>query len=185
MKITTDFLLSVNNSDFSLLYETYFKKLCAYGITIGFCEQLCKDAIHDVFYTLCHSNKKMDHVENIEPYLFHCLKNRLFDIYKERKRISCISCDNLIVEAEEDSIGKMIEEENEMFIKMEVQRLLSKLKPNQRKVIYCRFQHNLKFDDIARIMDMSPCAVKKLLYRSLKSMRQQVELSSAVNSFYM
>ena len=184
MKITTD-LLSVNNSDFSLLYETYFKKLCAYGITIGFCEQLCKDAIHDVFCTLWHSNKKMDHVENIEPYLFHCLKNRLFDIYKERKRISCISCDNLIVEAEEDSIGKMIEEENEMFIKMEVQRLLSKLKPNQRKVIYCRFQHNLKFDDIARIMDMSPCAVKKLLYRSLKSMRQQVELSSAVNSFYM
>ena len=55
MQITTD-LLSVNNSDFSLLYKTHFENLCTYGIAIGFCEQLCKDAIHDVFCTLCHSN---------------------------------------------------------------------------------------------------------------------------------
>ena len=168
-------LINGNNSVFSLLYETHFKNLCAYGISIGFCEQLCKDAIHDVFCTICYSNKNLDHVENIESYLLKSLKNRLFDIYKERKKMNCISYDNMIVDQDMDSMGKMIHEENQLLIKEEVDRLLMKLNPKQRKIIICRFQLNLKFDEIAVIMDMTTDAVKKQLYRSLKSMEVERE----------
>ena len=133
-----------NDTSFSLIYDVYHKRMIAYGIAIGFCEHLCKDAVQDVFYTICHSRKKLGHVENVESYLLHCLKNRLFDIYKIRKNTECLCSENSIIDQDTDSIGKIINEENQLLIKGEIERLFKKLKPEQKKVIYCRFYHNLK-----------------------------------------
>lgn len=173
-----------DDSAFSLVYETYRKKMCTYGIAIGFCEYLCNDAIQDIFCTLCLNRGKLEHVENVESYLLHCLKNRLFDIYKEQKKLNCTSYDNLIIDQDVDSIGKIINEENQLLINEEVQRLLKKLKPKQRKVVYCRFHHNLKFNEIGVLMDMSPDAVKKLLYRALKIMKQEGNASSTAYNYF-
>lgn len=145
----------------------------AYGISIGFCEHLCKDAIHDVFCTIYQSNNDVGHIESIEFYLLKSMKNRLFDIYKEQKKISCTCYDNSIKDQDADSIGRIINEENQVLKKEIVERLLQKLKSKQRKIIYCRFQYNLKFDEIGVIMDMSADAVKKVLYRSLKQLKQE------------
>ena len=149
----------------------------AYGISIGFCEHLCKDAIHDVFYTIYQSNNDVGHIESIEFYLLKSMKNRLFDIYKEQKKISCTCYDNSIMDQDADSIGRIINEENQVLIKETVESLLQKLKPKQRKIVYCRFHHNLKFDDIGVVMGMSADAVKRVLYRSLKQLKQEQEFT--------
>ena len=163
---------------FTTIYSTYYKKMYTYGIAIGFCEHLCKDAVQDVFCTIFNSKKSLDYVDNVESYLLHCMKNRLFDIYKERKKINCICHDNVIIDQEEDSMGKIINEENQEIIKKQIDRLLKKLESKQRKIVYCRFHHNLKFNEIGGLMDMSPDAVKKLLYRTLKTMRRESEAYS-------
>lgn len=168
-----------DDSAFSLVYETYSKKMSDYGIAIGFCKELCKDAIQDVFCTICLSRKKLGHIENVEMYLLRCLKNRLFDIYKEEKRIRCINCDDvIIIDHDENVLNKITKKENLLLIKEETERLLKKLPPNHRKIILCRFNHNLKYSEIAAIMNMTPDAVKKQLYRSLKLMEQEVKSNS-------
>ena len=161
------------NSAFSSIYNAYYSKMYAYGIAIGFCEYLCNDAIQDVFCTLYANKEKLEQVDNVEAYLLHCLKNRLFDIYKAQKRMDCTGYDNLIIDQEADWIGIIINEENELLRNEEIARLLKKLNPKQRKIIYSRFHHNLKFNEIAVLMDMSSDAVKKLLYRTLKSMKRE------------
>lgn len=177
MKQTWQEFIGGNDTAFSLVYNTYHKNMIAYGIAIGFCEHLCKDAVQDIFCTICHSREKLVHVENVEAYLLHCVKNRLFDIYKDRKRMNSVSYDNPIIDQDADSMGKIINEENQVLIKEEVERLLKKLKPKQRKIVYCRFHHNLKFDEIAVVVDMSADAVKKVLYRSLKLLGQEQEVT--------
>ena len=112
------------------------------------------------------------------------MKNIIFDIYKEKKKINCINCENLSIDLEDDLIDTIINEENQLMMNNEVDRLLKKLKPNQRKVVYCRFHHNLKFNEIGVLMDMSPDAAKKLLYRTLKVMRQEGEASPRACNFF-
>lgn len=166
------------NIALSSIYTAYYKKLYAYGVTIGFCEHVCKDAIQDVFCTICNSKKNLECIDSIEPYLLRCMKNNLFDIYKNQKKLNCINYNNNIIDTDLDSINKIISVENQISIKQEVERLLNDLKPRQRKIIYCRFYHNLKFDEIAVLMDMSADAVKKMLYRSLKQLEQETTVTS-------
>ncbi len=177
-------LVCDKNTGFSSIYETYRKRMYAYGIAIGFCEYLCNDAIQDVFCTLYANKEKLEQVDNVEAYLLHCLKNRLFDIYKDQKRMDCTGYDNLIIDQEADSIGIIINEENELLRNEEIARLLKKLNPKQRKIIYSRFHHNLKFNEIGVLMDMTPDAVKKLLYRTLKTMRQESWASTIGSSCF-
>ena len=172
-----------DNDALALIYERYFRKMCSYGIVIGFCEHLCKDAVQDVFCSIYDSRKKLGHVEDVEAYLLKCLKHRLFDIYKERKKINCVNCENLWIDLEDDLIDTIINEENQLMINNEVERLLKKLKPRQREVVYCRFHHNLKFNEIGVLMDMSPDAAKKLLYRTLKVMRREDDASSTAYNY--
>lgn len=169
--------INSDNSIFSSIYKAYRSKMFAYGISIGFCEYLCHDAVHDVFSTLFISKKTLDHIENLETYLMKCMKNRLFDIYKNERRKHSIDYDENTNSYEEGLIDKLIAEENRQMMEKEVDRLLRKLPSKHRKIIVCRFNNNLKYDEIATIMNMTSDAVKKQLYRSLKLMEQEVKPS--------
>ncbi len=179
MENQNEFTDEIKKSTFTSIYNSHYKKMYAYGIAIGFCEDVCKDAIQDVFCTIYHSNNKLKSVENIESYLLHCMKNRLFDIYNDEKKKHCICCEDNTKKIEENLFDEIIAKENNQLMKKEVDRLLKKLSPDHRKIILCRYNHNLNFDEIAVIMGMTPDAVKKQLYRSLKLMQKDCKLNSA------
>lgn len=166
------------NTMFTLVYETYNKKMYAYGIAIGFCQYMCNDAVHDVFITLFNSKKILEEIENLETYLMQCMKNRLFDIYKDQKRRCCIDYDDNTNSCEDYFLDKIIAEENRQLMEKEVDRLLKKIPSRHRKIILCRFNYDLKYNEIAIIMNMTPDAVKKQLYRSLKLMEHNAESDS-------
>ena len=42
----------MDDLSFSIVYDTYVEVLYAYGIHLGFRDELCKDAIQDVFYNI-------------------------------------------------------------------------------------------------------------------------------------
>lgn len=163
----------IDKLNLNLIYNKYYKKMYAYGIAIGFCEHDCKDAVQDVFCTICHSEKKIKNVENIEVYLLQCMKNKLYDIYNDDKKRRCICYDNSINNFEQNLSDEIIAKENKLLMRNEIDRLLKKLSPKHRKIVVCRYDLNLNFNEIAAIMNMTPGAVKKQLYRSLKLMRQK------------
>lgn len=167
-------LSSSNNTAFSLLYNTYHKKMYAYGIAMGFCQHICNDAVHDVFSSLYFSKKTLDHIENLEIYLMRSMKNRLFDIYKEERRKHSVDYECCLNNNEEGIVDKLIAEENNRLMKEEVSRLLKKLPPKHRQIILFRFNHNLKYNEIATIMGMTSDAVKKQMYRILKLLEQEI-----------
>lgn len=171
-----------NNSTFSSIYSAYYRKMYAYGISIGFCQHICNDAIQDVFSSLLMSKKTIDNIENLETYLIRCMKNRLFDIYKNEKRKQTIDYEDITEDNEEIFIDKLIAEENRLMMEKEVKRLLKMLPSKHRKIIICRFNYNLKHDEIASIMNMTSDAVKKQLYRSLKLMGE--EIKSTTTKYY-
>lgn len=163
--------LSGDDSAFSILYEKFSPELYNYALKLGFNEEVSKDAIHDVFYTIFILRKKLAHVENAEFYLLHSLKNRLFDLYRKEKVMNILNHDDALLDSGELVIEKIINIEKEKYIKDTVYVLLQKLTPKQRKVIHYKYVLNLKNNEIAAMMDITPDAVKKILQRALHTMR--------------
>lgn len=161
---------------FSELYHAYFNELFAYALKIGFDEETCKDAIQDIFFKIYVSKSKLRHIQNIEFYLLHCLKNRLFDIYNKESKISEINYNDIITENDSNIIERIIKEERELQIENEIIQLLKILPPKQRKIIKYHYQLNLSHTEIGELLDLSPEAVKKSIYRSLKKMKEKSSL---------
>lgn len=165
--------LSGDDSAFSLLYEKFFPELYNYALKIGFNEEVCKDAIHDVFYTIFTSRKRLKHVENAEFYLLHSLKNRLFDLYRKEKATDSLNNNDIVIDSSEIIIEQIIKKEAEMQMKNIVSQLLQKLTQKQKKIIHYKYVLNLKYNEIAIIMEITPDAVKKIMQRALKTMRDE------------
>lgn len=177
--------LQGNEDAFSELYCSYFNELYAYGLKIGFDEEICKDAIQDVFYKIYISHQQLTHIENIEYYLLHCLKNRLFDIHNLETKISYINYNDTILESESNVIERIIEKETELQKENKIKQSLKALPPKQRKIIYYHYQLNLSFNEIATLLEMNPEAVKKSTYRALQKMRENQQLKNPFFTFLL
>jgi len=70
------FLEKGDEPSFSFIYNTHADDLYAYGISLGFQKETCKDAIQDTFYKLYISKDNLKHVENVTAYIFKHFKYR-------------------------------------------------------------------------------------------------------------
>lgn len=159
---------------FTKIYHAYFNELFAYALKIGFDEETSKDAIQDVFFTVYTSKKKLCHIEHIEYYLLHCLKNRLFDIYNKDQKIKHINLIEMAIEQDGSFVEQMIKDESDKEMQHSLSLLLNTLSPKQRKIINYHYYLHLSFAEISEIVNISPEAVKKSIYRSINILKKTI-----------
>lgn len=168
------------NKNITQLYNEYNDDLFSYGKHLGFEDDIIMDAIHDVFYKLCSSNKSFENIENPKYYLFRALKNRLTDIYWSSKELQiesepinenkefddCPFHMNVTVEDE------IIEEEYLNEIGQKIETMLSCLTNRQREAVYFRYIHEYDYQEIADIMQISVEACRNLISKSLDRLKK-------------
>jgi len=161
------------DADAGLLYNNYVRNLFNYGISLGFPDDTCMDAIHDVFCKLYHLNKEeISKIENVKHYLFRSLKNRLLDIYKKKKNIDTTAdVSSLSFEIEVSVQDSMIEEEDRLLMKKKVESLMGSLTDRQKEAIYLRYIQEMDYDEIASLLQMTPKSARMLVYRAMDKMR--------------
>lgn len=172
--------LEGDDSAFADLYRHFFNELFAYGLKIGFNEEVCKDAIQDIFCKLFTNRRQLAHVQNIEFYLLQSLKNRLFDIHEADVKHSVLNYDEIILENENNAIDAIIDRETQLEMEYEVNKSLRILSPKQRKIVFWHYKLNLSTSEIATILDTHPDTVRKIIYRALKKMKEHT-LSKAIS----
>jgi RNA polymerase sigma factor (sigma-70 family) len=159
------------------LYEKYVNDLFNYGVGMGFSEQICMDAIHDVFCNL-YANKNYDNILNIKYYLFRSLKNRLIDIHRSTSRLSTLDVENLPFAVEVSILDTIIADDEQAILKANVEKLMRLLTDRQREAIYLRYMQELNYDEIGALLDMTPESVRKLVHRGIEKMRGKAKNSS-------
>ena len=65
---------------------------------------------------------------------------------------------------------------------IDIQNLTSKLDDIYKEVIDLRYNHDLKFDDIAVVLDIPVGTVKSRLNRAHKLLREQLMTQNSINS---
>lgn len=171
-----NFLSENNDHSFACIYNECVNGLYTYGIGLGFSSDECMDAVQDLFYKLYVTKNELRHVANIRSYLFRSLRNRLFDAQKRQSRQQTLETEDLSLFPVEVSVSERIEDEEERaLLKQKVEKLLSLLTDRQREAVYLRYMQNLEYEDIAAILEMRPESVRKLVYRALEAIRENVQ----------
>ena len=162
-----------DNPAFDLIYNTYIDVLLSYGTGLGFNKEILKDAIQDVFYKLYLNRASIKQIKNIKYYLFRSLKNRLLDICKTNVPTSDIAdheYDFVIqMTIDEELIGK----EDQAIVQRKVKELLDTLTSRQREAIFLRFIQEMEYEEIGELLNMTPQAARKLIFRAMERMRRQ------------
>lgn len=163
--------------DLASLYNLYVSDLFTYGCYLGFEREVVKDAIHDVFVKLTADEDLLRHISHIKFYLFKSLKNRLLDICKHQKVNIPLEDIDVAVELPfnihinvEDLI---IEREEQIQIKTEIEQMLSALTDRQREIIYLRYVQEYDYKQIAELLQISVHGCRKLVSKAILSLREK------------
>lgn len=170
-----------NGEAIEALVERYSPGLIRYLIRLSGDRALAEDMLQDTWLRV------MEHLDSFRPgnsfraWLYAIARNRAFDILRQRSRhlqngqgVTADRGESLFEEVADPgpSILEQIAEED---LTRYVLRVMQTLPLNLREVLALRFEQELEIVAIARVLGLSPSAVKDRLYRGLDLLRLQTE----------
>lgn len=159
---------------FSIIYNKYVEDLYAYGISLGFQKENCKDAIQDVFIKIYLNKNNISDVENKSGYLFRSYKNRLIDLEKKNNNKDNIDSVEDKFTIEVTILDNLIDTEIANIVKEKIKKLLESITSNQREVVYLKYVVGLQHSEIAEILGIHEESARKLLYRAMEKLRNKI-----------
>lgn len=185
-EINSDYLLwkRIKAGETLAFHELYMKfadNLFSFGMIYSRDREYVKDCIHDLFFDLYKYRKNLSDNDHIRNYLFKSLKRKIQSSLDPRLKLvysESIREENELSDSEEEELL----EENIR----NVQQAVDKLSEHQKEVLKLRFQIGLTYDEIARILEISVESVRTLVYRTIKTLREELKTkNSAIVLFYL
>lgn len=165
-----------DNDALSLLYSEFAHELYSYGLKVANDEHLVKDCIQEVFVQLINKRKSLVVTSKLHVYLFKSLRNKIIEELRSKKRkqdiINQIDGDDLLFENNAEQ--KIIDSEKDKSIKSRIDSLLAQLPSRQKEIIYLKYTEGLDYDDIAELLQIDKASARTLLYRTLKTIKEQL-----------
>ncbi len=159
----------------SHIYYQHIQSLYRYARKFSNDDDVIKDSIQELFFDLIRNRKKLGPTDNIDFYLMASLRRRLTQSSKHNKVLFTSEIDNnleakIVYSAEQEIINK---EELTQKEKM-LQTGLAELSPKQREILYYKYTCEFSYEQICDIMSLKYDSARKLVFRSLKSLRKSL-----------
>ena len=173
---------SGSQSAFSRLYDSYADTLYAFGLRYTSDKDMVKDCIHDLFIDLHHYRDGLAKDVNVRFYLLKSFKRKLHAASKKSSILSLNGWDpeeSIPISSFSFSVEQEIisdEKQREMLHMLAAQ--INQLPERQREILYLKFTHDLDYEQIASIMQISVPTCRTFVYRALKELRGKLELSA-------
>lgn len=149
---------------FARIYKDFSDVLYSYGCRITTDKELVKDCLQDLFAKLWHTRSRLGPTTSIKYYMFRCLRREV----AQKLKLAAVSKEDCGREVAECSFEEeWISIENNSRISQHLETALLHLSERQREAVYLRFYQSMEFDEIATLMDITPRAVYKLIYRAI------------------
>lgn len=169
-----NFVEKGDEHSFSIIYNNHVDDLYSYGISLGFQKEMCKDAIQDTFYKIYISKNNLSHIKNITAYIFKSFKHRLIDLTRKNVKEETLESVTDSFTVKVTVLDNIIDSEKAEILKKKVSSLLEGLTSNQREVVYLKYMIGLGHKEIADVLEIREESARKLLYRTMEKLRQQV-----------
>lgn len=159
------------------LYMQYADVLFSFGNIYTKDQDFIKDCIHDLFFDLYKYRKNLSDNDHIRNYLFKSLKRKIQA--PPSGKLKLVYSQEVQEGNEQSAIGTDAEEaEYQEENIANIRKAIDKLSERQQEVLNLRFQIGLPYTEIAKILDISVESVRTLVYRSVKTIREELKLSN-------
>jgi RNA polymerase sigma-70 factor (ECF subfamily) len=139
-----------------------------------------QDAAQETFLKAWRNLGRFDTKKSFKTWLFAIAKNTATDIMRKRKSVVFSKFDNdddsnVLTDTLTDTEPLPEELFDRALAAGEVQTALQTLKPRDRMLLSLRYDEELSFEDIAKIMKISANTIRSLHRRALMSLRAVLE----------
>ncbi len=161
---------------FTYLHQKYYNDLYAYAFKFTADEYVAKNAIQELFIYLWKNKALLGKVDNVRYYLIFSLRRHLMRLLKKERKHFHVSYADTHFSRHFSFSPEDIVIKKETFL-MNEQRVLSalnRLTSRQREVIYLRYFHDMRPEEIAAMLALNYQSVLNCLGRALKNLRKMM-----------
>ena len=167
---------------FSVLFENYYPKLYNYGLKISKNVSVTEDSLQDFFLYIYEHRENLSDLDDIAPYLFLSYKRFLIRIINRNKKNRTLDVSEVtFVDFEFTDEEIMEKQETERFNKTNLPKILNALPKRQKEAIYLKYYSGLRAKEIAKIMNINYQSVINLLFKAIKSLKEDVSILKLFN----
>ncbi len=181
MATTNTMLLQIRISQhndevaFKELYYVHYKELFRFAKTFLQRKELVEEALQDVFTKIWINRSGLHNIQNLRVYLFKSVKNKCLDYLEKEILLNHFELDEVKV-----NIGHLSRTPEDILVSAEmlahINEALQAL-PTKCKIIFQLVkEENLKYKEVAEILDISLKTVENQIGIALKKISHAINL---------
>ncbi|UCE46643.1 MAG: sigma-70 family RNA polymerase sigma factor [Phycisphaerales bacterium] len=154
------------------IYEKYIDDLLRVAVTLLSDIQSAEDCLHDVFVAFSGAHDGSMIHNNLKSYLVSCVANRARDLLRKRARLSQGQVEQLCSARVSANPAKQLIEAEESIRVFEA---LGELPYEQREVFVLHVQGQMRFREIAGLLDISINSVQSRYRYAIRKLRAMLK----------
>jgi RNA polymerase sigma factor (sigma-70 family) len=160
----------MNQSDFLKVVLPFKDKVFRFAKRLLVSTEEAEDATQELLFKLWKSKEKLADYKNVEAFAMTMTKNYCYDRLKS-KQANNLTLVHSNYKEKETSLDKKLEYRDSVN---QVHLLIEKLPEQQKIIMLLRDIEQYDFDEICKIVDMQPTAVRVTLSRARKKIREEL-----------
>lgn len=179
MDSTTDELLMLRVRDgevetLGILYERHRTPLFNFFVRLTGKAPASEDLVHDVFLRMLKYRHTFEAGNRFTTWMYQVARNAHFDSWRKRQREVSLDAEGMdpseALPSPEPAPDQKLRQSQEVAL---LQRALAGLPLESREVLLLSRFQNLKYEEIAKVLDCGVGAVKMRVHRALKELREK------------
>tara|TARA_R110001592_G_scaffold363367_1_gene685285 strand:- start:11730 stop:12239 length:510 start_codon:yes stop_codon:yes gene_type:complete len=160
----------MNQSDFLKSVLPFKDKVFRLAKRLLVSTEEAEDATQELYFKLWKNKAKIAEYKNVEAFAMTMTKNYCFDRLKS-KQASNLTLVHSNYKEKDTSLDKKLEYRDSVS---QVYKLIEKLPEQQKLVIQLRDVEEYDFEEIEKMLDLKPTAVRVALSRARKTIREEL-----------
>lgn len=153
----------------SILFDRYSSRIYNFFIQYSYDSSSSDDLTQNVFERMIRYRKSFDGSKKFKPWIYQIARNARSDFFKDKKLLVAGQFDTVDKAFKDDSLNELIEK-NE--VQNNIQKALLLLKPDQREVLILTRYQEMKYEEVATVLNISEVNVKVKVHRAIKDLRR-------------
>lgn len=152
----------------SLLFDRYHRRIFNFLVRMMADRMAAEDVTQNVFLRMLKYRNSYNPELKFQTWIYQVARNAFADHYQQQKQSKAVSVTIEKMENEPDIENALQQEETEKRLI----RALAQVPDGYRElIVLTRFQH-LKYEEVARLMDMTVANVKVKVHRAIGQLRE-------------
>jgi RNA polymerase sigma factor (sigma-70 family) len=152
----------------SLLFDRYHRRIFNFLVRMMADRMAAEDVTQNVFLRMLKYRNSYNPGLKFQTWIYQVARNAFADHYQQQKQSKAVSVNIEKMENEPDIENALQQEETEKRLI----RALAQVPDGYRElIVLTRFQH-LKYEEVARLMDMTVANVKVKVHRAIGQLRE-------------